>query len=608
MKTRTLVNLICIISLFIVTTPAFPQEKTVFLNNSPCDSLLTVRIVEQDMNHTRIEIRLNGFEVKERSLYGAHQHTITIPGTVPGYESGDRALPQLYRTIQIPDLADVTYRVLKSEQMIFGGYDIMPSEIQILGTDSPPLNKNSGKNNLLDPESFTKQFSLFSPAIIRDVRTIKFCFNPFRHNPDSRELTVTTHFTVDIKYSAENPGSEKAAAAGYEINNYKTSGSIYTPVFESVYPKVILNYNPELSGSYSLAKKDAEINGFRGDNMIIVTTPEYESALKEYVLWKKSRGINVEVNSKSAENGADAVQKILQDKYDKDGLTYIVLVGDIDDVPSHMPDAYGAGSGYASDPSYALLEGDDKTGDALISRISVNSVKELKNQLNKIMIHEKGNFKRKKGIYNAVVASMTGFDGINHSNSIEKAMKDNPDYFKNVIKIMESDTRITEKIKNAIEKTGVNIIAHHGHGSQTGFESIPFKAEDAKKLKNTDGPFPMIHGAACATGSFQRSGGDCLAEAFLKAGTVDQPAGAVAFLGASSGMNPYACCLAQKEAFTNLYYKNGEETYGALCYEATLFAMNRLNNTEANRLYKKWHLFGDCSTLIWKKALGKKAE
>ena len=61
----------------------------------------------------------------------------------------------------------------------------------------------------------------------------------------------------------------------------------------------------------------------------------------------------------------------------------------------------------------------------------------------------------------------------------------------------------------------------------------------------------MIHGAACQTGNFARKGGDCFAEAMMKAGSVEEPAGAVAFLGATTSMDPYACCLAQKEAFTN---------------------------------------------------------
>ncbi len=197
----------------------------------------------------------------------------------------------------------------------------------------------------------------------------------------------------------------------------------------------------------------------------------------------------------------------------------------------------------------------------MISRISVNTVTELKNQINKIIKYEKGDFENFGWIANAVVASMTGFDGIDHAGKLEVALKSHPDYFKKVIKIMESDNNITEKIRDAIEKTGVNFIAHHGHGSTTAFASLPFSREDAANLKNYDKGFPIIHGAACSTGSFWIENGDCLAEAFMKAGTVEHPAVAIAFLGGSTSMDPGACIATQKEVFMNYFFD--EEDFDA---------------------------------------------
>ena len=331
-----------------------------------------------------------------------------------------------------------------------------------------------------------------------------------------------------------------------------------------------------------------------GNKMLIISTPEYESALAQFINWKKDRGLDVELNVSAAGEGVNQVKSKIKEKYNKGGLKYIILVGDIDDVPS----PYFNGS--PSDPSYVLLEGDDLIGEALISRISVNNVSELENQISKIIYYEKGEFESYEWINQALVASMDGFDGINHANVVENAMKEHPGFFNTVLKIMESDGGITEKLRDAIEKTGVNFIAHHGHGSPTGFESLPFSREDAKNLKNTGKGLPIIHGAACATGSFWIENGDCLAEAFMKAGTVSAPAGAAAFLGASASMDPYACISAQKEVFTKLYYENENNTVGILFYKGTLNAMNNLSEDRAERLYKYWHLFGACSMRLWK--------
>ena len=332
-----------------------------------------------------------------------------------------------------------------------------------------------------------------------------------------------------------------------------------------------------------------------GNKMLIITTPEYAKVLDKYINWKTKRGLDVELDIHSAENGAEAIQQKIQEKYDQESLTYIVLVGDIDDVPSFML------AGYPSDPSYTLLEGDDLIGDALISRISVNTPAELENQLNKIMKYEKGDFTNFDWIRRAVVASMTGFDGIDHAGKLENSLKSHPDYFDEVIKIMESDSDITKKIRDAIEKTGVNFIAHHGHGSTTAFESLPFSRENAANLKNFDTGFPIIHGAACSTGSFWIANGDCLAEAFMKAGTVEKPAGAIAFLGGATSMDPGACIAAQKEVFMKYFFDEDVETIGELFYRGTLAAMNKLNKHRGERLFRRWHLFGDCSTPLWKK-------
>jgi len=342
-----------------------------------------------------------------------------------------------------------------------------------------------------------------------------------------------------------------------------------------------------------------------GNKMLVITTPEYAEILDKYIDWKIERGLDVEVDIRSAEKGADAIQRKIRAKYDRGGLTYIVLVGDIDDVPSIMLPAPSSSpyrkEGYPSDPSYTLLEGDDLVGDALISRISVNTPDELENQLNKIIMYEKGDFANFDWVRHAVVASMTGFDGIDHAGKLENSLKTHTDYFDEVIKIMESDSDITEKIRDAIEKTGVNFIAHHGHGSETAFGSLPFTREDAAALKNYDTGFPIIHGAACSTGSFWLEDGDCLAEAFMKAGSVDKPAGAIAFLGGATSMDPGACIAAQKEVFMKYFYDEDVETIGELFYLGTLAAMKNLSEDRGDRLFRRWHLFGDCSTPLWKK-------
>ncbi len=54
-----------------------------------------------------------------------------------------------------------------------------------------------------------------------------------------------------------------------------------------------------------------------GNKMLIITTPEYAKVMDKYIDWKIKRGLDVEVDIQSAKNGADMIQKKIQEKYDR---------------------------------------------------------------------------------------------------------------------------------------------------------------------------------------------------------------------------------------------------------------------------------------------------
>ncbi|MFC1725015.1 C25 family cysteine peptidase [candidate division KSB1 bacterium] len=359
---------------------------------------------------------------------------------------------------------------------------------------------------------------------------------------------------------------------------------------------VICKNSTESISNPTLNKPDYDLTG---NKMLIISTPEYETALSGFINWKKEKGLDVELDVSSAGKGINAVKTKLKEKYENDGLTYIILVGDIDDVPSPMY------QGYPSDPSYALLDGDDFIGDAFISRIPVNNTTELHNILNKIIIYEKALFENTEWLKTAVIPQTIEFNGQELADAIESAMKDNPEYFNRIIKVMENEPDPEAKLLESIEKYGAHMIVYNSHGSETEFGNIRFSVNDIKNLKFPEKCFPIIHGCGCLTGNFAFNGGNCLAETALKTGTLSRPAGPVAMLAFTCPANPGPAMTAQRELFTNMYYnKDKYKTFGALCYYSNLYAMNKYGEIEAEKHYKKCHLFGDCSMIVWKTAPG----
>jgi len=351
--------------------------------------------------------------------------------------------------------------------------------------------------------------------------------------------------------------------------------------------KETVNPNPIPTGLYSY-------DHFKGNEMMIITVSKFVDELQPFIQYKRSLGMNVEVNTSSASQGTYEVKSVLQRKYSNETLQFIILVGDIEDVPS--PYFQGA----PSDPTYTLLEGDDLMGDALISRISVKTPFELKNIINKLLIYEKGEFASEDWISNAIVVGTHEFDGVNHTSGITNVMKDKTSYFKNVAQILQTDQNPHADLMDAIDNQGANMIVYNSHGSENGFHSIEFSNSNIPELNTFGNSFPFIHGAACSTGTFDWVGGDCFAEAILKTGTYEKPTGAIGMLAFSRSTSASPAMMAQRIAFKELYFNNEITTIGELCYYSNLLAMKEYGVSESEQLFKHWHLFGDCSAPIWK--------
>ena len=248
----------------------------------------------------------------------------------------------------------------------------------------------------------------------------------------------------------------------------------------------------------------------------------------------------------------------------------------------------------------APVRGNYYIGDALVSRISVKSTLELKNIINKLIFYEKGNFINTEWISKAIVVGTHEFNGINHTSGIVNAMREQSGYFNKVIQILETDNNPHTTLMEAIENEGANMIVYNSHGSPDGFGSIVLNNSHISTLNTFGNSFPFIHGAGCSTGSFQWSEGDCFAEVILKTGTIEKPSGPVAMLAFSRSANPGPAMMAQRKAFKELFFIKEINTIGELCYFSNLYAMSQFDDYEAEKFYKHWHIFGDCSAPIWK--------
>lgn len=211
--------------------------------------------------------------------------------------------------------------------------------------------------------------------------------------------------------------------------------------------------------------------------------------------------------------------------------SYVVLVGDSTLMPYMKGD-----DGCASDWMYAQLDGDDLLADIMISRISAKKPEDVIKQVQKVLSYEKGLLPDTTWFSSATLVSSSEGEGESNDDfrcDIMAAMFEAAGYAP-VDRLYHS--KGTDKLTSILSSlnAGRGFIAYLGHGTGTSWTTTnpPLSVEDVTSLGNTGKP-PVVMDVSCLNGQFDGFL-DCLAEAWMKAGSDDAPAGALATYSSSS--------------------------------------------------------------------------
>lgn len=323
-----------------------------------------------------------------------------------------------------------------------------------------------------------------------------------------------------------------------------------------------------------------------GDTMIVISAEKYKDAVEPLVEWKNRRGLVTSLFAYPDETGGEGntqLQQFIQDLYDSLHLTYILLVGDNEDIPALF------GGGGLSDPSFTYLAGDDKFLDACIGRFSVETLEQAEIMVQKILRYEMT--PDTTGAWHQKATGIASNDGSPTDAEWMDSFRDTllAYGYAHVDQIYDPDAK-KEDVLLALNE-GRSWVTYMGHGSKTVFGTTLFYASDVESLENTD-MLPVIVSLGDNNGDFES--GTCLAEAFLRAGTKQESKGAIAFYGISISkpwlpFNPFFKIII--ENLTKRKY---------LCLGNIL--VNSLNTwlDYANlAITSRMHIFGDPSQIVF---------
>lgn len=571
------------------------DNDTVNLNQeslSPDNSMVWQKVTSEipkapQLNKSGDEVvfTLEGFYLGKKTIDGKIYTQIRVPGHSPLTRNGYPELPKVRTNIIIPSQAQMDPIIVDSRY-----YDI---------SINPPLPSRGDITRDVDPSTVPYIPSQFyttgsqypetpffadNTFIVRDHRGLPLQFQPFIYLRAQKRLRVYTYLRIKLNTSASIPYSGQI---------------VQSPDFVDLYAKLFLNY--------------AEVNPFyspihESGRMIIITADAFYSAAATLAEWKNQRGLPTEIVELSTiGNSAEAIKAFIKSRYEApESLTYVILMGDSDTIPT----LGGTHEGAHSDPSYAMVAGNDVYPDLFISRISARSLEQAETQVAKFIRYEKEPDTEDAADWYLrainVASNQSGSSSLKDWQRAEELRTALEDYgYTSVAQIYDpnaSKNALIEAINN-----GASVFNYIGHGLGTSWPTTKFSVSDIPQLHNGMKQ-PLIIDVACQNGSFVNNE-TSLAEAFLRAGSKEDPAGAIAVYASSTNASWVPPTEMQAHIIKDLYVKEIRTTIGSLYFSGGMQVIDQYPKDEGIKLIEQYNIFGDASLMIrTKPAKGIKVE
>ena len=610
---------------------------------------------------------------------GVTYHRLSIPGQATMLSEGKPDVPIMGQVLEVPFDVNLGLEVVKAQSITLANYTVYPAQIQI-DTLSASQPFTVSKETYLTDAYFPDQPAFFTAediGVIRGHRLVFLKVHPLQYNPVTKELKAYKNIEVRITY--DRPGQIRRVARRIE-----------SAPFEKLLKRLVLNYKAPNrlaeTGVHSMVlgkSHDSLLSPFprpalaqarvEGCDYLILTHGNFYTnptdpinPLNRLRAWKESKGLKVWiVDVANIPGGATAanIKTYLQTVYDTwlPIPAYVLLVGDHELLPTDQGSAPHPSHGNATVPSdlpYASLDGTDYFPDLFIGRLSVDTLTQAQDVVDKILAYEQNPPVNANFYRNATMVAEfedqgdTANDGreerpwIENVEDIRTFLQNNgyvvdriyatnsgfpatpgapdPQLYQNATGLPNDLLNINgfgwnggpNDIRNAIQ-AGRFLVTYRNHGDETSWTRPSFNTGNIGALTNVDLP-PVVFSITCRTGWFDDPATECFCEEFLRQ---NNGRGAVAIIGSTrnsaTGWNDYLT-FGFFKAIWPAYTPNPLTTgYPAmpLMEGAPLWQMGQIHtfgktfmanaygaSNDRRLTFEMFHLFGDPEMPIWTQA------
>lgn len=543
------------------------------------------QLVSSNMESSVVTFTLDGFYMHKTETPRGLAYTVSVDEATPVLKKGAPDVAKLTTSVIIPDMENMQVEVVKAQYKTYENIEIAPSKGNLLRTVDPAtVAYTYGKEYEQDAFYPATEAMARTPYILRDFRGQTLVVYPFRYNPVKKTLRV--YYSMTVKLSA-------TGTTGENILIRKKAFSKIDPEFKQVYQRQFLNY--EVQTKYDPVEEDG--------GMLIICYSDFMDEMAPFVEWKTKTGRVVDlVDIAEVGSSSSAIKTYIANYYADNNLTYCLLVGDAQQVPT----SYASGD---SDNDYAYIEGSDSYPEIFMGRFSAETSDHVNTMVERSVDYEMSPYTDEDWFTNSIsVASDQGpgDDGeydYEHLRNIQADLNGftylyNYEYFDgsqggNDATGNPSPTDVAVGLNS-----GATVVNYTGHGSTTSWGTSGFSNSHVNTLTNA-GKLPFIWSVACVNGNF--TGTTCFAEAWTRATDIDNnPTGAVAVLMSTINQSwnpPMQGQDDMNDIFTEQYADNIKRTFGGISFNGCM-AMNDEYGSQGDEITDTWTLFGDPSLMV----------
>jgi len=467
-------------------------------------------------------------EISSVTIGGTQYDRITMPGVPNSGSAGQPALPARGAHILVPSGSEVVgINVIRGEKVPLGnGYLIEPVSLPVRLSAGPGAAPPPVPDSVIyasDTPYPDAPFENVSTQAFRGYRTLILKLNPVEYVPATGELSYYPRLTVVV-----------------ETVDTGASLSLFRNLNEDDIAVRAMVDNPATADTYGAAGS----RGGRSYELLILTTDSLAASFQPLKDFHDANGIPTEIHTTTEVGSTNPinVRDYIIDRYNSDGIDYVIIGGDDDVIPAKDLYVYDAGETETAMPGdiyFACLDGSwnydgdsrwgeptdgegggdvDLVAEVYVGRAAVGNTTEAARFVDKTIWYLSGQHSQPDKVQ--LVGEYLGFGGDSEyaAETLEELIDGAsthgyttvgiPSDVYTVDELFERDmswsqSHIVSRINN-----GVHFLNHLGHGSPD-YAMKLYNSDVTSDLTNTDLCF--VYSQTCSAGRFDDT--DCWAEA-----------------------------------------------------------------------------------------------